>query len=164
MRKIILCLSVIALLASSCLKKESGCPYSDRDIVAPATEVTAIENYLSSQNITTATKHSSGMYYEIVTAGTDVTPNLCSQVQVGYVGKLTNGAIFDQTSSTVFTLSSLIEGWKKGLQLVKKGGQIKLYIPPALGYGYSDMKDTGGNVIIPAGSVLVFDLTLINVN
>src|ERR1700754_3491263 len=62
MRKIILCLSVIALLASSCLKKEGGCPYSDRDIVAPATEVTAIENYLASQNITTATKHSSGMY------------------------------------------------------------------------------------------------------
>lgn len=163
MRKTILCLLVIALLASSCLKKDGGCPYSESDIIAPAQEQAMIESYLSANSLT-ATRHSSGMYYEIISAGTDMSPNLCSQIQVGYTGSLTNGSVFDQTSSTVFTLGSLIEGWKKGLKLIKKGGHIKLYIPPALGYGYSDVKDQGGNVIIPAGSVLVFDITLSNLN
>jgi FKBP-type peptidyl-prolyl cis-trans isomerase FkpA len=163
MQKTIVCLLVIALLASSCLKKEGGCPYSVTSLTAPPGEIANIESYLSAQGLT-AVKHPSGMYYEIVKPGTDASPNLCSQVQVGYTGTLTNGAVFDYSSSTVFTLGSLIEGWKKGLPLVKKGGQIKLYIPPALGYGYSDVKDQNQNVIIPGGSILIFDITLSNVN
>jgi FKBP-type peptidyl-prolyl cis-trans isomerase FkpA len=163
MQKTIACLLVIALLASSCLKKEGGCPYSETNLTAPAQEQSSIESYLSAHGLT-ATKHPSGLYYEIVKPGTDAAPNLCSQVQVGYTGTLTNGSVFDYSSSTVFTLGSLIEGWKKGLPLVQKGGQIKLYIPPALGYGYSDMKDQNGNTIIPGGSILIFDITLSNVN
>ena len=58
-------------------------------------------------------------------------------------------------------LGSLIEGWKKGLLMLKTGGSIKLYIPPSLGYGYSDVTDPQTQaVIIPAGSMLIFDVTL----
>jgi FKBP-type peptidyl-prolyl cis-trans isomerase FkpA len=163
MQKTIACLLVIALLAGSCLKKDGGCPYSETSLTAPPGEQASIESYLSSQGLT-AQKHSSGMYYEVVKPGSDASPNLCSQVHVGYTGTLTNGDVFDYSSSTVFTLGSLIEGWKKGLPLIKKGGQIKLYIPPALGYGYSDVKDQNQNVIIPASSILIFDITLSDVN
>jgi FKBP-type peptidyl-prolyl cis-trans isomerase FkpA len=37
---------------------------------------------------------------------------------------------------------------------------MKLYIPPFLAYGSKEIKDDGGNVIIPANSILIFDLTL----
>jgi FKBP-type peptidyl-prolyl cis-trans isomerase FkpA len=163
MQKTIMCLLVIALLASSCLKKESGCPYSESSMVAPPSEQTQIETYLSNNGLT-AIKHPSGVYYEIVKPGADASPNLCSNIQVAYTGTLTDGSVFDFSNGTVFTLGRLIEGWKKTLPLLKKGGQIKLYVPPALGYQYSDMKDQYGNVVIPASSILIFDITLQAVN
>jgi FKBP-type peptidyl-prolyl cis-trans isomerase FkpA len=162
MQKTIVSLLVIALLAGGCLKKEGGCPYNYTNQTAPAQETANIESYLSNNGIS-ATKHTSGMYYQVISPGADVTPNLCSNVQVSYTGKLTDGNTFDYSASTVFTLGRLIEGWKIGIPLIKKGGQIKLYIPPALGYGYSDIKDNGVTVI-PGGSILVFDITLSNVN
>jgi len=158
MRKIIACLLVIAFTAGSCLKKESGCQFSDNNIVAPPNEVAMVESYLSVHSIT-ATKHPSGMYYQVVNLGSGGYPNLCSQVKVAYVGKLTNGTIFDQSSSAVFTLGPLIEGWKKGLPLIQKGGSIKLFIPPTLGYGANDYPPTGA-VVIPGNSVLIFEITL----
>lgn len=161
MRKIIAFLLVIAFTAGSCLKKESGCGYSESNVTAPSNEVAMVESYLSVNNIT-ATKHSSGMYYQIVSTGSGGAPHLCSQVKVSYVGKLTNGTIIDQSSSALFTLGSLIEGWKKGLPLIEKGGSINLYIPPTLGYGASDYPTTG-TVVVPANSVLIFEITLIDV-
>jgi FKBP-type peptidyl-prolyl cis-trans isomerase FkpA len=37
-----------------------------------------------------------------------------------------------------------------------------LYIPPTLGYGSREIKDNLGNVIIPANSILIFDIELLN--
>jgi FKBP-type peptidyl-prolyl cis-trans isomerase FkpA len=62
----------------------------------------------------------------------------------------------------VFVLGTLIDGWKIGVPLIKKGGQIRLYIPPSLGYGSSDVRDNQGRVIIPGNSILIFDITLID--
>lgn len=164
MRKIIWCLIVVvAFTSAGCIKKTGGCAYSDNNITASDAEQQAVLDYLSSQSIT-AEKHSSGMYYKILTAGTGGTANVCSQVQVNYVGRLTNGTQFDANASFVYDLGALIEGWKKGIPLVQKGGHIMLYIPPSLGYGNRDIKDNNGAVVIPANSILVFDITLINFN
>jgi FKBP-type peptidyl-prolyl cis-trans isomerase FkpA len=147
------------VLFYSC-KKESGCGYSDQNIVAPVSEQQAVKDYLTSNNVYTAQKDSSGFYYEVFESGDgDGTPNLCSQVELSYTGKLTNGTIFEQ-KSTAFTLGSSIEGLRKGIPFIKKGGHMKLYIPPSLAYGSKDIKDNGGNVIIPANSILIFDITL----
>ncbi len=154
---------IIALTAGSCLKKESGCNFSDVNITAPAQEQADVEAWLSGQGIN-AVKHASGLYYEIINAGSGATPNLCSQVQVAYTGRFTNGTVFDQSPPVMFVLGGTIEGWKKGLPLIKEGGRIKLYIPPALGYGNTDQTDKYGTVIIPAGSILVFDVELHAVN
>jgi FKBP-type peptidyl-prolyl cis-trans isomerase len=78
---------------------------------------------------------------------------------VAYKGQLTNGNVFDQQLKYVFsTLGSLIDGWRQGLPLIKKGGEIKLYIPPSLGYGSDN-----SNPSIPPNSILIFDVTLIDV-
>ena len=147
------------VLFYSC-KKESGCGYSDQNIVAPANEQQAVKSYLDTNNIASVGKDSSGLYYQVFDQGEgNSNPSLCSQVELTYTGKLTNGTIFEQ-KSTAFTLGSSIEGLRKGIPLIKKGGYMRLYIPPALAYGSKEIKDESGKVIIPANSILVFDITL----
>jgi FKBP-type peptidyl-prolyl cis-trans isomerase FkpA len=146
------------ILFYSC-KKESGCGYSDQNIVAPVSEQQAVKTYLDSNNVYSATKDAAGFYYEVFEDGDGNSPNLCSQVELSYTGKLTSGAIFEQ-ASTAFTLGSTIEGFRKGLPIIKKGGHIKLYIPPSLAYGSKEIKDGNGKVIIPANSILIFDISL----
>ena len=155
----LLLISVLFFSTTSCLKKDSGCSYSLSNKVAPSAEEQAVLSYLTTNSIT-ATKHSSGMYYQILSPGAGTGPNLCSNILINYSGKLTNGNVFDSQNNAVFVLGSLIEGWKIGLPLLKKGGQIRLFIPPTLGYGATDVKDQSGTVIIPGNSVLVFDITL----
>src|SRR5689334_19231066 len=121
------------LLYGSC-KKDSGCGYSDQNVTAPVSEQRAVKAYLDSSGIYQVGKDSSGFYYEIIEDGDGGNPNLCSQVEVTYTGKLVNGKIFEQ-KSTAFTLGSTIEGFKKGIPLIKKSGHMKLYIPPTLAYG-----------------------------
>jgi len=117
-----------------------------------------IRDYLAENNID-ATKHSSGLYYFITVEGTGDHPNANSTVTVRYKGYLTDDSIFDQTEgndTATFGLTSLIEGWKIGIPLLKKGGQGTFFLPSALGYG---SQSTGS---IPANSVLIFDIELVN--
>jgi FKBP-type peptidyl-prolyl cis-trans isomerase FkpA len=157
MRKILLGLTAIVLLSTGCFKKDTGCDESK--VIAPTSEEQAIVDYLAANSIT-ATKHKSNMYYQIVTPGTGGSPNQCSSVLVNYTGKLTSGAQFDQGNGMAFNLQGVISGWTQGIPLIQKGGSIRLFVPPTLGYGNVDAEDENGNVIIPAGSILIFDVTL----
>ncbi|MDO8998124.1 MAG: FKBP-type peptidyl-prolyl cis-trans isomerase [Bacteroidota bacterium] len=117
-----------------------------------------ITNYISDNNLN-ATATGSGLYYVMTTTGTGIQPNANSNVTVNYKGSLKDGKVFDQSASTgaTFNLGSVIKGWKEGIPLFKKGGKGILLIPSALGYGN---QATGS---IPANSVLIFDIDLINV-
>jgi FKBP-type peptidyl-prolyl cis-trans isomerase FkpA len=164
MQKALLCLlSLVLIFSTGCLKKNAGCSYSISNTIAPSSEQTDLSNYLSTNSITNATKYTNGMYYQIITQGSGSSPNLCSQLTVNYTGQLTNGNTFDSQTGIKLTLGALIEGWKTGLPLIQKGGHIKLYIPPSLGYGSADVKD-GSTVIIPANSILIFDISLMDFN
>ena len=158
---------LVGLLLSGCAKNSSSftCSYDPCAYQAPSSEITQLESYLSNAGITNAVKHCSGMYYQITNAGTDATPTPCSNVVVNYKGSLTNGTVFDQTtgSPVSFPLATLIESWKKGIPLIKKGGSITLYVPPTLGYGATDQKDANGNIVIPANSILIFNVQLVDV-
>ena len=162
MRFITGCLLFMSVFLSGCLKKDIGCPYKIENIIAPASEEQAILAYLSANSLT-ATKHGSNMYYEVLQPGTGNVPGLCSGIVINYAGTLTNGNTFDSQTGAIFTLGSLIEGWKLGIPLIKKGGRIRLYIPPTLGYGSENVKDQTGAIIIPANSILIFDITLTDV-
>lgn len=146
------------VLFYSC-KKDSGCGYSDQNIVASVTEQQAVKSYLDSNSVYTAIKDPAGFYYEVFEDGDGNHPNLCSQIEISYTGKLTSNVVFEQ-NSTAFTLGSSIEGFRKGVPIIKKGGHIKLYIPPALAYGSKEIKDENGKVVIPANSILIFDVRL----
>jgi FKBP-type peptidyl-prolyl cis-trans isomerase FkpA len=153
--------ALIILSFFSCSKKNSGCGFQNDNIVAPYSEQETVKAYLDSIGNTTALLDTSGFYYQIVNAGSTAKPGLCSSITVTYTGQLTNGTIFDQETDVIFTLGSLIDGWKKGLPLIEEGGEIKLYVPPSLGYGANSVNT--GSLVIPAGSILIFDVHLLNV-
>lgn len=161
MKKLVFCFLSVTIIFSACLKKETGCP-SQSNLVAPISEQQSIADYLSANNIN-ATKHSSGLYYQIWNKGNGDHPNNCSSILIKYSGHLSNGSQFDQSDNFASTLGSLIEGWQIGLPLIQKGGKIKLYIPPSLGYGSSEIKDMNGTVVIPANSMLIFDISLLDI-
>lgn len=134
----------------------AGCSKSDKGGCKTAAENDAtMQAYITANGIT-ATKHPSGMYYQVITPGSGATPTVNSTVSVNYTGKFTNNSVFD-SGSTSFPLGGVIEGWQIGLTLIQKGGKIKLIIPPNLAYGCEDYRS------IPGNSVLVFDVELLDV-
>jgi FKBP-type peptidyl-prolyl cis-trans isomerase len=147
------------LILSSCSKStDKGCSYTASGVVVPASEMTGLQAYIVA-NHPAATLHAGGFYYEISNAGTGlVTAEICSNVRVTYAGYLTTGAKFDEnTTGITFVLGELIAGWQRGIPLIKKGGSITLYLPPSLGYG------TVATGPIPANSILIFNIQLLNV-
>jgi FKBP-type peptidyl-prolyl cis-trans isomerase FkpA len=149
MKSVLLIAILLFVSLSGCMKKEQGCA-----TVKPQDEEKQILAFATDNGIT-ATKHLSGLYYQIMDAGWGVSPAVNSKVTVGYTGKLLNGNTFDQNSSYTQGLNQLIEGWQIGIPLIKKGGRIKLIIPSSLAYGCN-----GSGASIPGNSVLYFDISL----
>ena len=100
----------------------------------------------------------SGLQYEIVEEGSGKTPAPTDTVTVNYKGTLINGHEFDSSYSrgkpATFQLNGVIKGWTEGLQHIKEGGKIKLFIPSKLAYG-----DRGPL----AHRALIYDVELISV-
>jgi FKBP-type peptidyl-prolyl cis-trans isomerase FkpA len=148
---------LIVAFFSGCLKQKENnttCKYDACFDKAPATEIQAIQDYLTSQGITNAQQHCSGLFYVIENPGTGKQPTACSAVDVDYRGSLTNGTEFDQGSHFQTYFGNLIQGWANGVPLIKEGGIIHLYIPPSFGYGSQPYQT------IPGNSILIFDIKL----
>ena len=104
----------------------------------------------------------SGLKYRRMKEGNGKHPVATDKVKVHYTGKLIDGTTFDSSvdrgAPITFPLNQVIPGWTEGLQLMDEGSKYMLYIPYNLGYGTRDM----GN--IPAGSTLVFEVELLEIN
>ncbi len=154
---VITCLIIVFTLACKKTGSTSTCSYDACAYPAPDSEIAKIQTYLDTSKITTAVKHCSGIYYQMLTEGTGGSPTPCSSVLINYKGYLTNKTVFDSSSSPVsFNLMSLIDGWKRGVPLAKRGGKIRLFIPPSLGYGPNAYGP------IPGKSILIFDIELLD--
>lgn len=104
----------------------------------------------------------SGLQYEVITMGTGVKPADTSMVKVHYEGFLLSGKKFDSSRDRgepiSFPLNQVIRGWTEGVQLMPVGSRFKFYIPYQLGYGEQGSRD-----VIPGGSLLIFDVELIDI-
>ncbi len=104
----------------------------------------------------------SGLQYIIEEAGSAEKPGPTDQVEVHYRGTLLNGTEFDSSykrnETIVFGLNQVIPGWTEGVQLIGKGGKIKLFIPSNLAYG-----ERGAGGLIPPNAALIFDVELIDI-
>ena len=65
---------------------------------------------------------------------------------------------YDSKDTANITLKGVIPGWAEGMQLVGKGGKIKLWLPSELAYGKQ-----GRGQMIPANSALYYEVDLIDV-
>lgn len=103
----------------------------------------------------------SGLQYEVITEGTGDKPTAADSVTCHYRGTLLNGTVFDNSydrgQPITFSLGGVIPGWTEGLQLMSVGSKYKFYIPYTLGYGAFDYGP------IPGGSLLIFEVELLNV-
>jgi len=106
-------------------------------------------------------KTSSGLLYILKEKGQGETLKNDTKITVHYKGTLINGMEFDNSYTRgkpiSLILKDVILGWQEGLKYIKKGGKIKLIIPPHLAYGD---KEVNG---IPANSTLIFDIELLDV-
>jgi hypothetical protein len=96
----------------------------------------------------------SGLQYKVIEPGSGPNPTTADVALVGYKGTLLDGTTFDENEQTAMPIDGVVPGFSEGLQLMKKGGKYRFWIPPQLGYGD---QVTGP---IPAGSILIFDVTL----
>ncbi len=117
-----------------------------------------IQQYLE-ENDLQAEKSDSGLYYIVDTEGTGERPTTTHQVRVAYKGYFTNGNVFDQSSEEgiSFNLQQVIRGWTEGITYFKEGGSGMLLVPSHLAYGPNDYMG------IPGGSVLIFEIDLLEV-
>lgn len=103
----------------------------------------------------------SGLQYQILQEGQGKIPKPSSKVTVHYEGRLIDSSVFDSSykrgEPTSFPLNMVIKGWTEGLQLIREGGKIRLFIPASLGYGKHEMPN------IPPHSTLIFDVELLKV-
>jgi FKBP-type peptidyl-prolyl cis-trans isomerase FklB len=104
----------------------------------------------------------SGLQYQIINKADGAQPKPSDVVTVHYEGKLIDGKVFDSSvergSPIDLPVGGVIPGWVEGLQLMHVGEKIKLFIPSDLAYGAQSPSP-----MIPANSVLVFDLELLGI-
>jgi FKBP-type peptidyl-prolyl cis-trans isomerase FkpA len=149
--KFLLMLFVVAGVVSSCSK-------DSYDAEKQAKEDDALIAEFVAKNNIDATKHSSGIYYQIISQGTGAAATSASTVGVTYEGRLLDGSQFDKSDKTItFPLTDVIQGWTIGVPLIKVGGRIRLIIPSTLGYGN---RSPGPG--IPKNSVLDFTIDLLH--
>lgn len=108
-------------------------------------------------------KTASGMLYEVKVMGKGPKPTVTDEVSVNYTGSLIDGTVFDSNEGrdpASFPLNGVIPGWTEGLQLMPVGSTFRFIIPADLAYGNTPPP---GSPIQP-GSVLVFEVELLNIN
>lgn len=103
----------------------------------------------------------SGLQYEVIKDGEGAKPSRDDNVRTHYHGTLIDGSVFDSSyergQPAEFPVSGVIAGWTEALQLMAAGSKWRLYVPSELAYADQAVGS------IPAHSVLVFDVELLEV-
>ncbi len=105
----------------------------------------------------------SGLQYKVIKSGNkDVHPKLSDKVITHYVGKLTDGSVFDSSYErgkvAAFPVNAVIKGWIEALQKMKVGDKWELTVPPELAYG-----KRGAPPKIGPNAVLIFEIELLEI-
>lgn len=110
-------------------------------------------------------RYDNGLAVQDIVVGTGKTAENGDTLNAKYIGKLSNGTVFDSSDAHggqpfTFQIGSgqVIKGWDLGLLGMKEGGKRKLTIPPELGYG-----ERGAGGVIPPNATLLFEIELVSV-
>jgi FKBP-type peptidyl-prolyl cis-trans isomerase len=107
-------------------------------------EAAAVKDYISKKNVN-AQPVGKGTYVEILEPGTGANVDSGKYVTVKYKGQTFGGIVFDSNIDSAFGhtepmgftvgIGQMIKGFDEGVQLLKKGGKARFYIPSMLAYG-----------------------------
>ena len=106
-----------------------------------------------------------GLKYVILDEGEGTQAATGKRASVHYYGALLDGNMFDTSfrggKPFTFTIGrgEVIQGWDKGIPLLKKGGKAALFIPYTMAYG-----EAGSPPRIPQKADLMFYVELVDVN
>jgi len=145
--KKIIYFTLLALAIFSCNREDEEAIFTE--------DIAEIEAYLEENNLT-AVRTSSGLHYIIREEGNGQFPTAANTVTVHYTGYYTDDQIFETNNNISFPLTGVIAGWTEGIPFLSKGGKGTFLIPSSLAYG------TNGKGSIPANTVLLFDVTLVD--
>jgi len=114
-----------------------------------------IQNYMKDSSLTAYTKTADGLYYKVLTPGTNTDQIATySTITATYTGQLLNGTVFDGsyngTNLLTAPVSGFISGVEEGLIGNVAGTKLSMLIPSSIGYGF------GGSGSIPPFSCLRF--------
>ena len=140
MKKLLLILVVSTILAS-CGKDVPGL---------------SVDEYITTNNLTT-TELAEGVHIIIHSIGNGSKPNINSNIEIAYAGRLTDGTLFDSRDSIRLALSGVVRGWQIGVPEIGIGGSCTLIIPASAGYG------TSGKGSVPGNATMVFDIDLLDI-
>ena len=148
------------LIAAAFLACEKDAPYNGEAQLEIDDAI--IVKYMADSNVK-AIKHSSGLYYHIVTAGAG-NPVLDKDTIYGtYTMKILKDSVLlakSVDSTFKYLLPGYIEGWKTGVSLIRPGGEIRLLVPSSLGY----QQRAVATPKIPPNSILDITLKIVSVN
>jgi FKBP-type peptidyl-prolyl cis-trans isomerase len=101
-----------------------------------------------------------GVRCEIIAPGRGDFPKLGQTVNVHYTARLIDGTEFMQSGPidlVLVTSRRVCRGWTDALQRLRKGGAMKLYVPPPL--PEAEARDWG----IEPGSAMIFEIELLDI-
>ena len=103
----------------------------------------------------------SGLQYKIIEEGIGDHPFENCNAIIHQRCTLLSGKIIEDTykenQPDEVPVNELIEGYREGLMLMKKGAKFKFFIPPNLAWG-----ENGTGNKIPPNAVLIFDVKLLD--
>ena len=119
----------------------------------------SVAAHAQSDTITTKT----GLQYIRLRAGTGEIIQKGQKLKVNYSGKFSNGKVFDSGKNFKFKLGEegFIAAWDEAFGLMRKGEKGIFIAKPALAYGNQALKNEDGEVIVPANSVLIFEVEVL---
>jgi FKBP-type peptidyl-prolyl cis-trans isomerase FkpA len=130
----------------------------------------AINNYLKTNNITTAKKLPSGVYVQIDKDGEGDAIKQGTEVTMNFEKYLLNGRKFYSTTDTAFknVMASkfvigqrqVLMGLEEGLQSFKANSKGKIFIPSKYAYGTNKF-GARPNDTIPANSIVMVDIEVL---
>ncbi len=135
-----------------------------REMEARQREDRLLIEYMAKNGINAQMIDNTGIFYQQLQVGSGEQPKSGQRVRVHYTGKLINGKVFDSSVSRgepfEFTVGvgQVIDGWDLGIPTMRVGEKGILLIPSYRGYG-----ERGAGNTIPPGSILIFEVELLNV-
>ncbi len=165
---ILVCLVIVAGIYFVTHKKETAVTATDTttsDVATSEENKTAPEEKKNTASTTTM-EDTTKLAITVTKEGTGPVVTKGQLVTVNYTGSLLNGTVFDSNVDPTFGhvapfsftvgVGQVIRGWDQGIVGMKIGEKAHLVIPADLAYGAQSPSP-----LIPANSVLVFDVEII---